>query len=164
MKVGIISDSHDSKKNVLRAVKVFGRRGVEYVFHAGDIISPATAAVFGGVAGAKFVGVYGNCDCDRDLLAGAIGNFGGEIYEGTYRGQVGGKRVLMSHQLEVPERTAENGQYDLVIYGHTHRLDIRRVGGALVVNPGRSGGGLMKKATVVIVELDGMEAEEVVLR
>ena len=164
MKVGIISDSHDSRKNVLRAVKVFGKRGVEYVFHAGDIVSPAIVAVLGGVEGAKFIGVYGNCDYERGQLAAVIGNFGGEIYEGAYRGQVGGKRVLMSHQLEVPERTAENGQYDLVIYGHTHRLDVRRVGGTLMVNPGRSGGGLMKKATVVIVELDGMEAEDVVLK
>lgn len=164
MKVGIISDSHDNYRNVQKAVEIFGGQGVDYVFHAGDIISPATAAVFGELDGAKFIGVYGNCDYERGLLAGAIENFGGEIHDRVYRGEVGGRRIYMTHRLDMPERIAEEGEHDLVIYGHTHKLDIRRIGGTLVVNPGRSGGGLMKKGTAVVVELDGMKVKEVVIR
>ena len=39
MKIGIISDTHDAHRNVLRAIEIFNDRAVEYVFHAGDMVT-----------------------------------------------------------------------------------------------------------------------------
>jgi predicted phosphodiesterase len=46
-------------------------------------------------------------------------------------------------------------KYDLIAYGHTHEVDVRK-GPPLVVNPGECGGWLTGTATVVIVELGTM--------
>ena len=161
MKVGIISDTHDNRANVLKAIEVFSEQRVEYIFHAGDMTSPATAQLFAAVEGAKFIAVFGNCDCNRVLLEDMITGFGGEIYEGSYKGRVGGKRVFMTHQPNNLESAIASGEYDLVIYGHTHKRDIRKVGDITVINPGKSKSRLLDKPEVVILEFDDMSAKEV---
>jgi putative phosphoesterase len=52
-----------------------------------------------------------------------------------------------------------SGKYDLVIYGHTHRQDIRTEGNTLVINPGETTDWLTDKSNVVILELDDMSYE-----
>ena len=163
MKIGIISDSHDHHKNVLKAVEVFGKHKVSYIFHSGDIVSPFTAKAFAGVEGAKFIGVFGNCDGEKVILTSTIKDFGGEIHEGIYRGEVAGKRIFMTHTLGVIEEVAGSGKFDLVIYGHTHKQDIRKVGDTLVVNPGESTDWLTDESCVVVLELDDMSYEVISL-
>ena len=46
-----------------------------------------------------------------------------------------------------------------MVYGHTHKPDIRKVGGTLVVNPGEAGGWLYGRSTVAVVDLESMEVE-----
>ena len=55
MQIGIISDSHDHHSNVLRAIEIFNESNVEYVLHAGDIVSPFTAKAFADLRIAKFI-------------------------------------------------------------------------------------------------------------
>ena len=162
MKIGIISDTHDGLANAAKAAEVFGHQGVNYIFHAGDIESGDTAEMFAGSNGAKFIAVYGNCDMERAELAEAIENFGGEISE-TYEGRVGGKRIFMAHKPELANGAIETGKFDLVIHGHTHKFDIHRAGGTLVVNPGAAKRWQMGNPRVVIVELEDLTAEAVSL-
>lgn len=164
MKIGIISDSHDSFKNICKAVKVFCEQGVDYVFHAGDIESPTAVGVFADLKGAKFIAVFGNCDKERIAMAEEVESFGGQIHKGPYICEVGGKRIFITHRLSQPENVAESGEYDLVIYGHTHKFDVRKIGGTLLVNPGKSGHRLLGRSGVVIVELDDMSTEEICLK
>ena len=79
MKLGIISDTHDSHKQVQRAVEVFIEQAVEYILHAGDITTPDTAAMFSQVTEAKFVGVFGNCDRDTKYIRDTVEPGGGTI-------------------------------------------------------------------------------------
>ena len=44
--VGIISDTHDNRRAIEKAVSLFNRREVGMVFHAGDIVSPFTVRDF----------------------------------------------------------------------------------------------------------------------
>ncbi|HDZ69132.1 MAG TPA: metallophosphoesterase [Phycisphaerales bacterium] len=164
MKIGIISDTHDAYKNVLKAVNVFNEKKVKYILHAGDMVSPSTAEAFAGVGDAKFIAVFGNCDLDKLFLATAINDFGGQIHQAPYTGHAGGKRIFMTHRPVAMESIIESGRFDLVIYGHTHKQDIRKVGETLVINPGKSAGRLMGKSSVVVLELDDMSAEVILLK
>jgi len=164
MKIGIISDSHDHHANVLKAVEVFNREKVKYVFHAGDIIAPFAAKAFAEVKGAKFIAVFGNNDGEKVILKSTISGFGGEICDDAYRGEVGGKKIFMTHKPSVAEEAAGAGKYDLVIYGHTHKQDIRKVGETLIINPGESTDWLSEKSFVVVLELDNMEAKVIWLK
>jgi len=162
MKIGIISDTHDGLANISRAAEVFRQRKVSFIFHAGDIEAADTAQMFAGINEAKFIAVYGNCDTERVYLAETIENFGGEIHE-TYNGQIDSRRIFMSHKPELATKAIQSGKFDLVIYGHTHKLDIRKAGKVLVVNPGTARRWQMGHPHVVIVELADMSADVVTL-
>ena len=163
MKIGIISDSHDHHQNVLKAVEVFSRQKVDYVFHAGDIVSPFTAKPFAGVGGGKFIAVFGNNDGEKLILQSWIKDFGGQIHEYCYKGEVGGRRIFMTHVPSTIDEVVDSGRFDLVIYGHTHKQDIRKVGKTLVINPGETTDWLTEESCVVVLELDDMSYEVISL-
>jgi putative phosphoesterase len=159
MKIGIISDTHDAHKNVLKAIEIFNERGVEYVFHAGDMVSPFTAKAFGRLNGAKFIAVFGNCDGERVIIKSSIESFGGEVHAHSYKGGVEGRKIFMTHIPNGLEEVAESGKYDLVIYGHTHKQDIRKAGDTLIVNPGETTDWVTGESGIVVLELDDMSYE-----
>lgn len=163
MKVGIITDTHDHHKNVLKAVEIFNEKGVKYILHAGDFVSPFTAKAFGDVKDAKFIGVFGNCDGERKMLKSVIEEFGGEIHEKLYAGFIEKKKVLMTHKPDKIEAEISGGKYDLIIYGHTHKPDIRRVENTLVVNPGEATDWITGESHLVVLELGDMSYEHVAL-
>jgi predicted phosphodiesterase len=48
---------------------------------------------------------------------------------------------------------------DFLIYGHTHKSDIRRAGRTLIINPGEAGGWLSGRCTAVVLDPESREAE-----
>ena len=163
MKIGIISDTHDHHTNVIKAVGIFNEKQVKYVFHAGDIVSPFTAKAFADLRGAKFIAVFGNCDGEKIHLKETIEGFGGEVHDSFYNGQIANRKIFMTHRPDVIEEVAASSKYDLVIYGHTHRQDIRTAGKTLVVNPGEATDWLTGQPSIVIVELDDLSFQPVLL-
>ena len=151
MKAGIISDTHDNTINVSKVIDIFSRHKVSYIFHAGDITLPLTAGAFSNIAGAKFISVFGNCDIHKNELKEKIESFGGQIGS-FYTGQINGKRIFMTHTLNNLPEQAKSGKYDIIIYGHTHKPDIRRIGSTLIINPGKAGGN--EESCVVIMDFD----------
>ncbi len=164
MKIGIISDSHNCRKNISRAVEIFNEQGVGYVLHAGDIASPDVAELFSGLDKAEFIAVFGNCDSDKPSLARTINRFGGEIYDDVYTGEIADKKIAIAHKPDSLQVAIDSGEYDLVIYGHTHKFDIYRTGNTLVVNPGVSDSRVLGKSGVVVLELDDMTTERILLK
>jgi putative phosphoesterase len=155
MKVGIISDTHDRQGDVARAAEIFSEQKVGYILHAGDMVSASTAKAFAKVEGAKFIGVLGNCDREGSMLTSYVNDFGGEIHGHIYRGEIGGRRVFMTHNPSTLGEVAQGDSFDLVVYGHTHKQLIRKAGETLVINPGTS--------AVVVLELDDMSVVEIPL-
>ncbi len=155
MKVAIISDTHDRHKQVQRAVEIFIAEAVEYILHAGDISTPDIAGMFSQVVRAKFVGVFGNCDRDKKYIQQSVEMGGGSICSEPFTGEIGGKRVFMTHKPAYLDCITDNKMYDLVVYGHTHKQFVRNVDNTLVVNPGRG--------QVVIVELEDMSTRVISL-
>lgn len=138
---------------IAAAVEIFNSEKVEKVFHAGDIISPITHAEFKNLK-CPMIAVFGNNDGERAYLREKFRGLA-EFYD-FYSGEAGGRRIFMVHVPDFVEDIAAKGNYDIVIYGHTHITDIRRTAGTLIINPGESGSWLLGKKTVVILETDDL--------
>jgi putative phosphoesterase len=160
MRVGLLADTHDRLPAIAGLLRAMSERGVTVVLHAGDYCSPFSLAPFI-EAQIAVVGVFGKNDGDREgLKAKAEQGLAVELYESPHSFEFGGKRVLVVHDIgEVAERSIEAHQ--LVLHGCTHRREIRRVGEALVVNPGEGCGWLYGRARAAVVDLDTMELEEI---
>src|ERR671910_3654668 len=139
MKIGIISDTHDYIRNIQRAVREFNDKHVEIVIHAGDFTCPTAIESFKGV---KLVGVLGNNDKDIPGLTSAFnkihGELRGEIFETVYDGM----KFAIYHGTNIAKREQlmKSDNYDVFIYGHTHRKDDRYIGTTRVINPGTAKG------------------------
>jgi hypothetical protein len=74
---------------------------------------------------------------------------------GTFaRIDLGGMRIGLVHgnDRELVETLTTSGSLDLLVYGHTHRPEIRKDGALLVVNPGEVYGHLTGRSTVALVD------------
>lgn len=156
MRIGIISDTHDHRHNVMKAIEIFAGQRVECVLHAGDIVAPFTAKAFSELHGVKFIAVYGNNDGEKLFLRQTIEGFGSEIHEYCYKGELAGRKVYMTHTHHNIEEMAASQVYDLLVYGHTHRQDIRKVGKTLIINPGEATDWITGSGHVVILDLADM--------
>ncbi|MEM2218261.1 MAG: metallophosphoesterase family protein, partial [Thermofilaceae archaeon] len=61
------------------------------------------------------------------------------------------------------ESLAKSGDYNVIVYGHTHELDVRRMGKVLIINPGEVCGYLSGISTAVIFDPEKFETEVVKL-
>lgn len=126
MLIGLISDTH----GMVRPQVHDALAGVEVILHAGDVGDDAILDELETIA--PVLAVYGNTDAPgRPRLA--------EFRELMY----GGVSIHLSHGHEVgsptPARLMERYAADVIVYGHTHRQLVSRVGDRLVVNPGAAG-------------------------
>lgn len=153
MKIGIISDTHDNMPKIAAAVHLFNEEHVDLVVHAGDFISPITADKFAALQ-SPFIGVFGNNDGERLYLTKRFEKIG-PIYPDHHEFAFEGKRAVIMHEPKFIDALVKSGTFDLVIYGHTHEIDIRE-GRTTVVNPGEACGWISGRATVVILDSDTM--------
>ena len=65
----------------------------------------------------------------------------------------------MLHLEKLIDDLAESQKYEVIIYGHTHRTDLRKIGKTLIVNPGECGGWLSGKSTIALLDLENLEAK-----
>lgn len=157
MKIGIISDSHDDMAMIERAVSELNARDVGKVLHAGDFVAPFTIERLDRL-NADIIGIFGNNDGDRILLNE---RFGGRIHNQPHTLSLGEPpmRIVMVHEPKTVEALAKSGLYDVVIYGHTHIPDIKKIGSALVINPGKLARIHKGKTTFAVLDTESMEAE-----
>ena len=153
MKIGVLADSHDNIPKIAGAVELFNEEGVELVLHAGDYVSPITANAFAKL-NAPLFGIFGNNDGDRLYLTERFRKIG-KICPDYHEFEFDGKRSVLMHEPKFIDALIKSGHYDLIIYGHTHEIDVRE-GKPLVINPGECGGWLTGRATVAIVETEAM--------
>ena len=154
MKIGLISDTHDNLEACQKACEAFAEDGVQTVLHAGDFVAPFIVPVFA-KARLKLIGVYGNNDGERVYLKERFEEAGFELHGGPHDLKIGGRNICMMHEPRCLDSLIKSGNYDLILYGHTHQVNIYEEG-TLVVNPGEACGYLTGKATCAVVELDDM--------
>ena len=155
MKLGVMSDSHDNIPNIKRAVEVFNDIGVDLVVHAGDFISPFAIDPLADL-NCRVVGVFGNNDGERIVLAKKFEAIG-EVHPNLASTSLGDKTIAVMHYPELAIPIAMSGEYDIVVYGHTHKIDVSKEK-SLLLNPGEIGGWTTGKATIAVVELETLVA------
>jgi putative phosphoesterase len=156
MKIGIISDTHDNMPKIALAVRLFNEERVDLVVHAGDFISPITADHFAALD-APLIGVFGNNDGERLYLTKRFEKIG-VIYPDHHEFEFDGKRGVVMHEPKFIDALVKSEAYDLIIYGHTHEIDIRE-GKTLVINPGEACGWISGRATAVILDTGTMHPQ-----
>ena len=159
MKIGLVSDTHGNNENILQAVELFNQEGVGYVLHAGDFADEAAASLFRRLTDAGFIAVSGNCDFSGGIKT-AVRCFGGAYHESCFRGSISDKKILMAHMPSTLRRYIDRDDFDLAVFGHTHRPECREEGGTLFVNPGSLSSA---EPCVMIVDLDEMSCRKVFL-
>jgi putative phosphoesterase len=155
--IGIMSDSHDNLNAIRRVVAIFKDAGCELLIHAGDFIAPFAARELD-KAGCPVRGVFGNCDGEKRGLAAAIAPFG-VVREAPFIFDFDSVRILITHMDSPVESYAAEQAYDLVVFGHTHRAEIRKQGKTLILNPGETGGWLTRKKTAALFDPKTSEAD-----
>ncbi|HLP80307.1 MAG TPA: metallophosphoesterase [Acidobacteriota bacterium] len=157
MKIGIISDTHDNEANIQKVVKILKKEKCGMVLHAGDFVAPLTLEWYKGL---PLIGVFGNNDGDIfRMMRKAKENevtMAGAVWEEV----VDGHKMIMYHGTEpaIVDALIQCQKYDIVVYGHTHVVDIRTVGKTLVINPGTVHG-FGEKATYVLLETTTKKAK-----
>jgi len=124
--VGLISDTH----GLLRPGVHQALTGVDLILHSGDVGGSEILDELRLIAPVK--AVFGNTDPeDHPELTEAI------------TVAIDGIRVHVSHGHEVgsptPAKLAVRYDADVVVFGHTHRPLVSRLGNQLFVNPGAAG-------------------------
>ncbi len=124
--VGLISDTH----GLLRPGVHAALSGVELILHSGDVGGSEILDELRLIAPVK--AVFGNTDpMDEPELSEELVV------------AIDGIRVHVSHGHEVgsptPAKLAVRYDADVVVFGHTHRALVSRVGKQLFVNPGAAG-------------------------
>jgi putative phosphoesterase len=133
--------------------------GVSLVMHAGDYCSPFVLQPFHDLS-IPMLGVFGRNDGDRDALsAAARTGFGAaELFESPHSLELGGKPVLLVHDLaEVDQRSID--RHEVIVHGFTHVPEMKTRGDSLLVNPGEACGWLHGAPTAAILDLASKSVE-----
>lgn len=142
-RLGIVSDTHGMVRERMLAVL----RGVDLIVHAGDIGSPEVLAVLRRVA--PVVAVRGNTD---GVWAAAL------PLEETVT--VGGRSLLLLHDLDQISLQPGPAGYGVVVSGHTHEPRRSFRDGVLYLNPGSAGPRRNgSPPTLALLTLSGLELD-----
>jgi len=159
MLLGVMSDTHDHLDNIKKALQLFNNRQVDLVIHAGDLVSPFTLDLFSQLQ-APWKGVLGNNEGEIPYI---LEKGGDRIKKAPLELELEGLNILIKHYHHYVKELALSGRFHLIIYGHTHKVHIEKIGGCLVINPGETCGWLTDRSTVALVEIPSLNAELVEL-
>lgn len=135
-RIGVLSDTHGKLRD--EVVEIL--RGCDVILHAGDINSAKVMESLKEIAPLYIV--RGNAD--KEWAEGLPESLSEEIC---------GLNVFMVHNKKhMPE---EMGNYDLAVFGHSHKYEERREGTCLYLNPGSCGPRRFSQpVTMAVVEIE----------
>jgi putative phosphoesterase len=139
MKLGVLSDTHDQRVNILKAVDILNAHKVELVIHCGDWVSPFTLKYYDGLR-CPIKGIFGNNDGDKFRHTQRAADAKAKIaYEERFLSlTLDGRKIAAFHgdYREITDALITCGKYDAVFHGHNHTAENKMVGKTLSLNPG----------------------------
>jgi putative phosphoesterase len=159
--IGIMSDSHDNRDAIQRVVRFFKDTECELVIHAGDFVAPFAAQELKHIL-CPVKAVFGNCDGEKSGLEKTIQSFG-EIRRAPFVFSHQERIFLITHIHFSVDKYAASRKYGVIVFGHTHKPEIRESHGTLLINPGETGGWLSGKSSVALLDPAIWEAEIIYL-
>jgi len=127
---------------------------VALVLHAGDFVAPFMIGTLKDLT-APLTGVFGNNDGDHALLLAKCRQHPHLSIAGTFaRVDAGGVTIglLHGHDRQLLETLCTSSTLDILVYGHTHKPEVRQQGSMLIINPGEVYGNLTGKSTVALLD------------
>lgn len=152
--IGLISDTHiPTRANVIppEVCKIF--ENASYIIHAGDFVQLSVVEELERIA--PVVAVQGNMD------PAAVR----EKYPKVNSLEVLGWRIGVVHdgfpllRSDRLKELAKNNDFDVLIFGHTHRGSVKEENGVLYVNPGSPTQPLVSKASVAVLKVSRSKVE-----
>lgn len=122
-RIGLISDTH----GLLRKSAVKALAGVDMIIHAGDIDTPDIISFLNRIA--PVFAVRGNMDRPSE-------NLRLPVYEIV---EIGTVSVYVRHDLDRLDLDPAAAGFHVVVFGHSHRPEVRYNEGVLYINPGSAG-------------------------
>jgi len=126
LKVGIISDTHKKLGRAKKAIDLLIEKGAEFIVHAGDIVR-AEVLEYLEEKNIKYVAVLGNNDYH---LYSVVDKF--NLFSEPYYFKLANKTWKLMHYPKYMFPL----DADIIVYGHTHDVDISFNGKNLILNPG----------------------------
>src|SRR5947199_3177907 len=163
MRIGLIADTHDRLPAIAELVKQMQSAGIGMMLHAGDYCSPFALKAFE-EAHISLAGVFGKNDGDQQgLVSRAQSAFGAELFESPHSFEMGGKRILLVHDIADVNKRSVLG-HEIVIHGHTHQQEMKTRGDTLIVNPGEACGWFHGTPRAAVLDLDSKGVEFLTLQ
>ncbi len=163
MRIVLLSDTHDNKRFFEALATWNNERNIKIAIHAGDHIAPFTVDWMEKAGFEMVYGVLGNNDGEIKILHKKYDEKGWSLKDLINEIDLEGIKIAVTHgtMFELPKILAQSGRYDVVVYGHTHRKHVEWIGDTLLVNPGEACGYLTGESTIMILDLNKKEVEEV---
>lgn len=135
-RIGVLSDTHGKLREEVAEIL----RECDVIIHAGDINTPKVMESLQAIAPLYIV--RGNADKE----------WAEEIPE-MLSEEICGLQVFMVHnKKQIPKDT---GDYDLVVFGHSHKYEERKEGNCLYLNPGSCGPRRFSQpVTIAVLEVE----------
>lgn len=160
VKIGVISDTHDNRDCILKAIEIFNTEKVDLVLHCGDHIAPFTLEWYKGL-NAKMIGVKGNLDAEYQLLKEKYESLGWEFHRFSAVITLERKKIILLHGVDenVIKGLIHSDEYDIIVRGHLHKIINEWHKDTLHFSPGEACGYLTQKRTIGIIKLPEISAE-----
>jgi hypothetical protein len=159
MKIGVLSDTHDSLSNLIFALAGLRERGIETVIHCGDLTDFELLSRFEGF---RLIYLLGNMDHANGTIVKLVQKMNPDNFAGlVFTGNLGGVPVAATHshlEGKVME-LVQSGRYQWIFHGHTHQRRDETIRGARIVNPGALGGLRRGLRTYCIADLSAPSVE-----
>lgn len=141
MKIAIMGDSHDHYENLEKSVNLANENSCEYILFTGDLGAPGNGTEILSKFKGQIKFVLGNNDAE---IAGLLTNFtkygNMELSRSmdaghTFEGELDGIKIFMNHYPAMAKNAALSGNYNLCIFGHTHKYYEEIINNTLLINP-----------------------------
>lgn len=123
MKIAVLSDTH----GLLRPEVLPALDGVEHILHLGDVGDPAILDTLAAIA--PLTAIRGNID--REGRCSRLPETEVVLFDGAY--------IYMLHNIRDLSLDPAAAKFAAVLYGHTHKAEIRHHKSVLYFNPGSCG-------------------------
>jgi uncharacterized protein len=133
MRLGILSDIHDNLPN-LEAAVAFLSGHADVLLCCGDLCSPFVMDVLRKFHGPVHI-IFGNNDADLFRIT-RKSDSRLQVYGEFVELELEGRKIAANHFDYLARPIARSGAYDLVCYGHNHRLRVETFSGTVALNPG----------------------------
>ena len=124
MKIGVVSDTHRNKGFLNDAVEwLISNRHITCLYHLGDDYEDVSDLMDKGIEIVQVPGIYHQRYHDGTLPKTQVEN-------------IQGLRIVLVHSLDKDITREDRTVTDIILYGHTHKPEIKLIDGLLLMNPG----------------------------